>query len=90
MLEVRAIGDALKYAYGNDTSPNEKNQGAEFTELMENSEYEFTESPELSVVQTATHDDLIVSSDREVVTYTFLGKKALFNKFSGRNVDIAI
>ena len=90
MIEVYSVTESNSFAYNNEETHRGENRRSEFTEIARNAGLEPLSSEALSVEHEENDTLLLPFSDIEVVTYTFSGKKVLYGKFSGRNLDIDI
>ena len=83
MIELPTVTRSNGFSYNNETQRNEKNQGAEFSELAKNAGIAQGDSHEVSSDIEEKVDEMSVVSDMEIITYTFLGEKTVFGKFTG-------
>ena len=90
MIELYTVSDSSRFTYNNEAKRKGENQGAEFSELMRNTDVEPAGSQPVNPAYEEKPDELVMVSDMEMVTYTFLGKISLFGKFTGRNINFEV
>jgi len=90
MIELYTVSDSRRFTYNNEAKRKGVNQGAEFSELMRNTDVESAGSQPVNPAYEEKSDELVKVSDMEMVTYTFLGKISLFGKFTGRNLNFEV
>ena len=90
MIELYTVSDSSRFTYNNEAKRKGENQGAEFSELMRNTDVESAGSQPVNPAYEEKPDELVKISDMEMVTYTFLGRISLFGKFTGRNINFEV
>ena len=90
MIELPTVTRSNSFTYNNETQSNEKNHGAEFSELAKNAGLDQADSQRVYTGTNEKADEIMVVSDMEITIYTFSGEKKVFGKFTGGTIDFEI
>jgi len=90
MIEIYSVTNTGRFAYNNDTRRKEDFLEAGFSEMIaETGSGASDEGRVYSVSEEMLHESL-ATSDMEVATYTFTGKRSTFGIFAGKNVNYEV
>ena len=90
MIEMPTVTDSNRFNNNKEKTRKGSSHDTEFSELNMNAGIEFTGSQPASTEYKEEIDEMVSEPYTEVATYTFSGKKSLFGKFTGRNLDFEI
>ena len=90
MIELPTVTRSNGFSYNNETHRNRENSEADFSELAKNAGLIDKKSQHAHIAANGMGNEILEVSNIEITTYTFLGKKTIFGKYTGGTIDFEI